>query len=149
MRILRSELGRWLLLSLAVAVFGALALLRVPSTDASTVGHIAGFGFRLDGKKCYLSVTYTVQGTPFRLQSPHERRWCDYQPLYRQDGSVVVYYRSSDPGTATLTPRGATPVAAVAIGLAGAAACCVVRMRRPRQRTAPQKPASVSADPSL
>lgn len=149
MSILRSEFSRWLLLSLAVVAFGVVGILRVPSTDTSTVGDIAGFGFRMDGKACYLTVTYSVRGTPFRFQSPHEQRWCDYQPLYRRHGSVVVYYDSTNPETATLVPRGAAPVAAVAIGLAGVAACCLFRVRRPRQRTGPEQPTSLSATATL
>lgn len=140
-----SEFSRWLLISLAVAAFGVFGVLRVPSTDASTVGEIAGFGFRLDGKQCYVSVSYTVRGTPFRYQSPHEKGWCDYQTLYRQHGSVVVYYDSASPETATLTPRGATPMVAVIIGLLGVGTCCIVRLRRPRQRTAAAEPSSVTA----
>ncbi|WP_182523533.1 DUF3592 domain-containing protein [Nocardioides dongkuii] len=135
MRILRSEFFRWLLLSLAVAAFGVVGILRVPSTDASTVGDVAGFGFRLDGQQCYLTVTYKVRGTSYRFQSPRGQEWCGYEPLYRRDGSVVVYYDSSDPGTATLTPRGATPMVAVVLGLVTAAACCVLRLGRPRRRT--------------
>ena len=135
MRILQSEVGRWLLLCLAVAAFGVIGIVRTPSTDATTVGDIAGFGFRMDGKQCYLTVTYTVRGAPFRFQSSHEQRWCDYQPLYRQHGSVVVYYDSSNPGTATLTPRGRTPMAAVVVGLTGVVACCVVQVRRSRRRS--------------
>lgn len=145
MRVLRSEIGRWLLVSLAVAAFGVVGILRAPGTYASTIGDIAGFGFRMDGKQCYLTVTYTVDGETFRFQSPHEQRWCDYQPLYGQHGSVVVYYDSSDPGTATLTPRGTTPTAAVAIGLTGVAACCIVRIRRSRRRTAPRQPPAARA----
>jgi hypothetical protein len=125
-----------LLLSLAVVVFGVVGILRVPSTDASTVGDIAGFGFRLDGKECYFNVAYTVHGTRFAMKSPHGQRWCGYQPLFRHQGSVVVYYDSSHPETATLAPRGRTPVAAVVIGLAGVVACGFFRMRRPRQRAA-------------
>ncbi len=149
MRILRSEFSRWLLLSLAVVAFGVLSILRVPSTDASTVGDIAGYGFRMDGKECYLTVTYTVRGEAFRFQSSHEQRWCDYQPLYRRHGSVVVYYDSANPETATLTPRGAAPTAAVTIGLVGVAACCFYRIRGPRQRSGPEQSTPLSADATL
>jgi hypothetical protein len=147
--ILRSEFSRWLLLSLAVAAFGVLGIMRAPSTDTATVGDIAGFGFRMDGKQCYLTVTYTVRGSSFRFQSSHEQRWCDYQPLYRQEGSVVVYYDSTNPETATLTPRGTTPMAAVIIGLTGVAACCALQMRRSRRRSELQRPSAVSAVPTL
>ncbi|WP_028642218.1 hypothetical protein [Nocardioides sp. URHA0020] len=146
--VLRSEFGRWLLLSLAVVAFGAVGILRVPSTDASTAGDITGFGFRMDGKECYFNVAYTVHGAQFHMKSPHGQRWCDYQPLFRRESSVVVYYDSSHPETATLTPRGRTPVAAVAIGLAGVVACCFFRMRRPRQRTALEQSASHSGIPT-
>lgn len=40
-----------------------VGILRTPSTDASTLGDIAGYGFRLDGEECYLAVAYTVEGT--------------------------------------------------------------------------------------
>ena len=131
MRILRSGVMRWLLVSLAVLAFGVVGILRTPSTDASTPGDVSGFGFRLDGKECYLTVAYTVDGTRFHVQSPHERRWCDYQPLYRHGGSVIVYYDSSEHGTATLTPRGVVPMTSVLIGLAGVGACGACRLRRP------------------
>jgi hypothetical protein len=147
-RFVRSEFSRWLLLSLAVVAFGIVGIVRAPGTDSSTVGDIAGFGFRMDGKQCYLTVTYTVDGAPFRFQTSHEQRWCAYQPLYRQDGSVIVYYNSSDPGTATLTPGGSAPMAAVLTGLTGFAACCIVRMWWSRRRTeSPRRPASTAATP--
>lgn len=138
--LLRSELVRWLLLSLAILAFGVIGIVRAPSTDASTTGKIAGFGFRLDGKQCYLTVAYTVEGSDFRFDSSHDDRWCAYQGLYRRDSDVVVYYDSSDPGTATLTPRGALPMASVAIGLVGLGACGAYRAKRQRRN---ERPASV------
>jgi hypothetical protein len=131
--LLRSELVRWLLLSLAILAFGVFGIVRVPSTDAATTGKIAGFGFRLDGKECYLTVAYAVEGTAFRFDSSHDDRWCDYQDLYRRDGDVVVYYDSTDPGTATLMPRGGLPMAAAAIGLVGLGACGAQGVRRIRR----------------
>lgn len=144
----RSEFRRWVLLSLAVVAFGAVGILRVPSTDASTAGDITGFGFRMDGKECYFNVAYTVHGVQFHMKSPHGERWCDYQPLFRSESSVLVYYDSSHPETATLTPRGPAPVSAVVFGLAGVVACCFLRIRRPRQRTPLEKSAPRSRVPT-
>jgi hypothetical protein len=99
------RLSPWLLLSLAAAAFGVVGVLRAPSTDAATVDDIAGFGYRMDGKQCYLTLTYTVRGASYRFQSSDEQRWCDYQPLYRQHGSVIVYYDSSNPNGDTHATR--------------------------------------------
>ena len=129
---LRSELVRWLLVSLAILAFGVIGIVRVPSTDASTLGKIAGFGFRLDGKECYLTVAYTVESADLRFNSSHDGRWCAYRDAYRRETYVPVYYDSSNPDRATLTPRGTLPMASVAIGLVGLAvcgACCVRRSR--------------------
>lgn len=139
MRVLRAEFTRWLVLSLAVAAFGVVGLLRAPSTDASTLGEVAGFGFRLDGEQCYLTVAYTVGDEEFRWQSSHEQRWCDYQPLYRQQGSVVVYYDSASPGTATLDPRGTAPMTALILGTTGVVVCGAAWLRRSRRRLDPQQ----------
>jgi hypothetical protein len=138
---------RWLLVSLALLAFGVVGILRTPSTNESTLGTVAGFGFRMDGEECYLTVAYTVEGERFHFQSPHESRWCDYQPLYRQAGSIMVFYDSSDHGTATLTPRGDLPMTSTLIGLAGLGACCVYRVRRPRRSGRP--PQSASPSPTL
>lgn len=137
MRILRSELMRWLLVSVAFLAFGVVGILRTPSTDAATLGKVAGFGFRLDGRECYLTVAYTVDGKTFHFQSSRDGRWCDFQPLYRQEGSVMVYYDSSDHEMATLTPRGELPMTSVLIGLVGVGACCVFRVRRPSRAARP------------
>lgn len=139
MILLRSELVRWLLVSLAILGFGVIGIVRVPSTDASTLGKIAGFGFRLDSQECYLAVNYTARGTDFRFNSSHDRRWCAYRDVYRRDSYVPVFYDSSNPDRATLIPRGPLPMASVAIGLVGLAVCGAYSVRRSRRSDTPAR----------
>lgn len=121
MRTLRSALFPWLAISSAVLLFGIFAFLRVPSTDATTVGQLTGFGAKLDNSKCYLSVSYTVDGVKSHLETPQEKKWCGYAPLLkrRTKTPLVVHYDSAKPTEATLTPRGRLPSAAIVGGLAG------------------------------
>ena len=123
-------------------LFGVVGMQRTPSTDASTLGDVAGYGFRLDGEECYLTVAYTVEGTRFRFSLPMTGDGATTGPLYRHQGSVIVYYDSSDPGTATLTPRGVLPMTSVLIGLVGVGACGVYRGRRPHRSARPAQSAS-------
>ena len=139
MRLLRSEVARWLLVSVAVLCLGVGGMLRTPGTAHSTWGEVAGFGFTMGSGECYLTVSYSVDGTEFRLRTPQQERWCDYSLASRLRGfvgtvplPVLVYYDAAEPGSATLTPRGAVPGATALVGLAGVGAVglCLLRRRR-------------------
>lgn len=135
MRLLRSEVARWLLVSVAVLCLGVGGMLRTPGTAHSTWGEIAGFGFTMGSGECYLTVAYSVDGTAFRLRTPQHERWCGHSLERRPRGTVpvLVYYDAADPGSATLTPRGAVPGATALVGLAGLGAAGLYLLRRRRQ----------------
>lgn len=135
MRIMRSEVARWALAFLAVLVLGAVGM-RTPGPESSVMGRVAGFGFKLSGDSCYLTVAYVVDGKDYRFRTPSEERWCGYsRRTMRSNGTlpVLVHYDSSDPARSTLTPRGPGPVVMISLGLAGLVAC-VVGAKRGRGR---------------
>ncbi len=133
MRFLKSEPARWLLISLAVFLFGLFSILRTPSTDATTVGEVSGIGAQLDGSGCYLTVKYTVDENSFHTQTSQEEKWCDFRSRIlfgKTELVIVVHYDSSAPETATLTPRGRLPAAATVLGAAGVLVCGNQLLRR-------------------
>lgn len=147
MRRLWIEPVRWLLASLALVVGGLAIVLSTPSAEASTPGTVSGFGFRLDGSRCHLNVTYTVDGTKHRIKTDEQKRWCAYQPNHDDaDASPtpVVFYDASAPERATLSPRGRLPTVAIALGSVGALVCAARIAKREPQRNEPVGPATVS-----
>lgn len=135
MRVVRSAVARWLLVSVAILGLGVFGMVRTPGNAHSTWGEVVGFGFKLDGSGCYLTVSYAVDDTPLRFRTPRHERWCGYSPAERPRGTtpVLVYYDASDPGTATLTPRGSAPTAATFVGLAGVGGVGLHLLRRRRR----------------
>ena len=144
-RLLRSEVARWLLVSVAVLCLGVGGMVRTPGTAHSTWGEVAGFGSTMGSGECYLTVSYSVDGTAFRLRTPQQERWCDYSLASRPRGfvgtvplPVLVYYDAADPGSATLTPRGAVPGATALVGLSGIAVVGLHLLRRRRRSDLPR-----------
>ena len=88
MRLFRSEVARWLLVSVAVLCLGVGGIVRTPGTAHATWGEVAGFGFTMGSGECYLTVSYSVDGTAFRLRTPQQERWCDYSLASRPRGFV-------------------------------------------------------------
>lgn len=159
MLVLRSDVGRWALVALAVTVLGIVGVVRTPGPETSVMGRVAGFGFKLDGSACYLTVAYAADGRDRHFRTPSEQRWCGYSPRTQRTSRslpVLVFYDPADPDDATLTPRGRGPAltaAAGLAGLAGLAVCGVWAGRRNRRRqlegadaevSGPSTPASAS-----
>lgn len=145
---LRSDVGRWALVALVVAILGIVGVVRTPGPDTSVMGRVAGFGFKLDGSACYLTVAYTVDGRDLHLRTPSEQRWCGYSPRKQRSSRsvpVLVFYDPDDPDDATLTPRGRGPAMTVAAGLAGLAACGLWAGRRNRRQQREEQEPEVSA----
>lgn len=138
MTVLRSATRRWLVLGLAFLALGIIATLRVPSTDATTTGHVVARGFRLDGSECYLTASYSVDSIDYRVDSSRHERWCGY----RHDDPIEVHYDSSDPDNATLTPRGGLPTGMIVLGVLGIAGACITATRSRRRRS--RRPAGQS-----
>ncbi|GAA1478845.1 hypothetical protein GCM10009623_32910 [Nocardioides aestuarii] len=150
MRVLRSDVGRWALVSLAVVVLGIVGVVRTPGPDTSVMGRVAGFGFKLDGSACYLTVAYSVDGRDLHFRTPSERRWCGYNPRDRprdRTVPVLVFYDVDDVDDvddATLTPRGRGPAVAIGAGLAGLTLCGFRAGRRNRRQRRKEPAAEVS-----
>ncbi len=135
MKLPRSAVTQWVLVSLVVAVVGLVLVVRVPGMDHHALGRIGGLGGKMDGSQCYMNVSYTVAGQKFRMKSSHDKRWCAYAGLHiRGNAYIPVYYEPSNPDRGTLEPRGPWPGRAVVAGALGMLACLVTARRRARQQ---------------
>lgn len=131
----------WPVLGLVLLVLGLVLVLSAPDTNRIVRGEVRGHGGKLSGTDCYMSVSYVVDDTTYRLDSGHADRWCGLFP----GDPIPVFYVSADPNRATLTPRDDRWWF---VALAGAVVlvACVRDARRRRRAAAPGSSVTAQAD---